>query len=123
MQDDQDRRYIDRLFIPGASLYYRKLDRFNFLRRYQGPIALTDISKSTVSIPEQLVLKSKTLLDLKIILPENQIISLKGSVRGFETNIEKNKFKTIIQFQPFGYGREYNSFRVKKKLDRFFVEK
>ena len=123
MQGDKDRRYIDRIYIPGASIYYRKLSRFNFFRRYQGPMSLADISKSTLSVPEHLSYKSRTVLDLKIILPENQIINLKGAISGFEMNNDSKTNKTIIQFQPYGYGKEYNSFRSKRKLDRFLSDK
>jgi hypothetical protein len=123
MQNDKERRYIDRIYIPGASLYYRKFTRFNFLKRFHGPMSLTDISKSTVSIPAQLSFKTRTVLDIKIILPKNQIINLKGAIRGFETNHANNSYKTVIQFQPYGYGREYNSFRSKRKLDRFLADK
>ena len=122
MSESNDRRYIDRIMIPGAKVYYKKSSGFTYFKRYRGPLYLTDITKSTVSVPEKLSLHIKTGLDLKIVIPENQIISMKGIISGFETDINSQSVKTIIQFNPYGHGKKYNSFRSKKKLDRFLAD-
>ena len=121
MSENKDRRYIDRIMIPGAKVYYKKSSGFTYLKRYNGPLFLTDITKSTISVPEKLSLHIKTGLDLKIIIPENQVISMKGIISGFENDINSRSVKTVIQFNPFGHGKQYNSFRSKKKLDRFLA--
>ncbi len=119
MSESKDRRYIDRIMIPGAKVYYKKSSRFTYFTRYHGPLHLADITKSTISVPEKLALHIKTDLDLKIVIPENRIISLKGIICGFENDINSQSIRTIIQFNPYGYGKKYNSFRSKKKLDHF----
>ena len=65
MSESKDRRYIDRIMIPGAKLYYKKSSRFTYFKRYRGPLYLADITKSTISVPEKLSLHIKTDLDLK----------------------------------------------------------
>ena len=122
MSESKERRYIDRIMIPGAKVYYKKSSGFTYFKRYRGPFYLIDITKSTISVPEKLSLHIKTGLDLKIVIPENQIISMKGIISGFETDINSQSVKTIIQFNPYGHGKKYNSFRSKKKLDRFLTD-
>jgi len=117
----KDRRYIDRLMIPGAKVYYKKSTRFTFLNRYHGPLHLSDITKSTISIPEKLEMPSKTDLELKIIFPEENLINMKGIISGFEPDPKGHWIKTIIQFNPYGHGKKYNSFRLKKRLDRILT--
>ena len=121
MSENKDRRYIDRIMIPGAKVYYKKSSGFTYLKRYHGPLFLADITKSTISVPEKLSLHIKTGLDLKIVIPENQVLSMKGIISGFENDINSQSVKTVIQFNPFGHGKQYNSFRSKKKLDRFLA--
>jgi hypothetical protein len=43
---------------------------------------------------------------------------MKGIISGFEPDPQGHWIKTIIQFNPYGYGKKYNSFRSKKRLDR-----
>jgi hypothetical protein len=121
VSENKDRRYIDRIMIPGAKVYYKKSNGVTLFKRYRGPLYLADITKSTMSVPEKLLLHIKTNLDLKIVIPENQIINMKGIISGFETDINSQSVKTIIQFNPFGHGKKYNSFRSKKKLGRFLA--
>ena len=118
LSEAKDRRYIDRLMIPGAKVYYKKLTRFTFFNRYQGPLHLTDITKSTISIPEKIEMPSKTDLELKIVFPEENLINMKGIISGFEHDPKGDWIKTIVQFNPYGHGKKYNSFRSKKRLDR-----
>jgi hypothetical protein len=118
LSEAKDRRYIDRLMIPGAKVYYKKSTRFTFFNRYHGPLHLADITKSTVSIPEKLEMPSKTDLELKIIFPEENLLNMKGIISGFEPDPQGHWTKTIIQFNPYGHGKKYNSFRSKKRLDR-----
>jgi hypothetical protein len=121
LNEGKDRRYIDRLIIPGAKVYYKKLAGFAIFHRYHGPLHLSDITKSTISIPEKIDLPSKTNLNLKIIFPEENLINMKGIIAGFEPDPKGQWTKTIIQFNPYGHGKMYNSFRSKKRLDRFLA--
>ena len=121
MAENKERRYIDRVMIPGAKVYYKKSVGFALFKRYRGPLFLADITKSNISVPDKLSLHIKTCLDLKIVIPENQVLSMKGIISGFENDINSQSVKTVIQFNPFGHGKQYNSFRSKKKLDRFLA--
>ena len=119
MNESNDRRYIDRIIIPGAKVYYKKTSRFSCFKKFQGPVQLTDITKSAISVPKKLPFPNKFDLELRIIMPENQTLSMKGKVRGIKADSTGKFVSTIIQFNPFGSEKEYNSFRTKKKLDHF----
>ena len=119
MNDSNDRRYIDRIIIPGAKVYYKKTSRFSCFTKFQGPLQLTDITKSAISVPKKLPFPKKIDLELKIIMPENEALSMKGKVRGIKEDANGKFVNTIIQFNPFGSEKEYNSFRTKKRLDQF----
>ncbi len=119
MNESNDRRYIDRIIIPGAKVFYKKTSRFSYFKKFQGPLHLTDITKSAISVPKKLPFPKRFDLELKIVMPENEVLGMKGKVRGFKEDSSGKFINTIIQFNPFGSEKEYNSFRTKKKLDQF----
>ncbi len=45
MDDLKDRRYMHRVSIPSALLYFREIEKPFLLSTYQGPFQITDISK------------------------------------------------------------------------------
>lgn len=122
MQKAKDRRYAERVNLTDGKIFYRKLDGILKFPRYQGPVNLDDLSKSTISIPVVLNYARKTQIELKILVPGFPEIYLKGSVLGFEEDHNHGISKTIIQILPYGYGKTYNSFHEKKKLDRFLSQ-
>ena len=119
MNNADDRRYIDRIIIPGAKVYYRRTSRCTWFAKFQGPLHLNDITKSAISVPRKLSIPKKINLELKIIIPENEILKMKGKVSKVKEDATGKFIKTIIQFNPFGNEKEYNSFRAKKKLDHY----
>jgi len=118
LENNKDRRYIDRIPIPGSKVYHRKSAFFLGFKRYKGPSNLSDITKSTISIPERLSYDKKISLDVKIIFPQNISVNMKGFISTIEEDPSLGKIKTIVQFYPYGYGKKYNNFRTKKKLAR-----
>ena len=119
MENSNERRYADRINVPEGRIFYRKLEKFMSLSRYQGPVQLEDMTKSTLSIPVHLPYKIHTQVEVKISAPGYSDICIKGQVQDFELDNKTGNTKTIIQIMPFGQGRIYNSFKTKKKLDKF----
>lgn len=122
MQNLNERRYADRVYIPDGKIFYRKLEKFMMLSRYQGPVRLEDITKSTISIPGELQYPRHTPVELKISAPGFPDICLKGQVMDYEEDQGSGMIKTIIQIMPFGQGKTYNSFKTKKKLDKILSQ-
>jgi len=119
MDDQNDRHYQAKMPSPGGKVYYRKTGNLSFLRPYQGPLGLDGLSKSTVSVSGRLPYGQKTCLDLKIFLSQKQVVRLKGNIAGTEHVVDEQLGKSIIQLLPFGFGRNYNSFKAKDILDEF----
>jgi len=117
MEELKDRRYMERVRIPMAKLYYRVKDRHKLLNSYQGPFPISDISKSSLSIEGCLNLKNKTQICLKISIPDHPEILLKGQILGFISDRAGRVVKTIIQLMPYGLDPQYNSFKYKKRLE------
>ena len=111
--DIEERRYINRLILPDAKIYFRRFDRFNPIRHYQGPVDLADISKSALRVYGLLPCEKKNRLQIKLVIPGCPDISVKCWLKNFD---EKNA-TTVLQFLPFGMGRNYNSFRTKQQLE------
>jgi hypothetical protein len=117
----EDRRYIDRLSIPGTRVFFKKTVGFSLFRKYKGPYSLSDITKCTISLTDKIRLPVRTDLNLKLIFPDKHLLNMKGSIRGFEHDAQGRFYKTVIQFNPFGNGKKYNSFRTKKRLERLLT--
>ena len=114
MENNKERRYIDRVELPLAQIYYRPLDRYTVFRNYHGPLDLADISKSAMRIYGKLVEDKNIAVEIKLVVPGFSRICMKCRIMGFD---ERNTC-TIVQFLPFGIGRNYNTFRAKEKLEQ-----
>jgi len=108
---------MERFRLPQARLYYRIGSRYFFFNGYRGPVKISDINKSSLGIVGSLELAPRTSLMLKIILPEYPVIILKGHISGFLKDHEERIIRTIIQFKPYGYDEQYNSFKYKRRLE------
>ncbi len=117
MDDLKDRRYMDRITIPKAQLFYRVNDKHKLLHAYHGPFWISDICKSSLSISGALRFKNKTPLCLKLIVPDQPEILLKGFILGYLRNRAGQVIKTVIQLMPFGHAPQYNTFKQKRRLE------
>jgi len=118
MEEQKERRYIDRKTWPEAVVFYRRNTRVNFIRPFQGPVRLIDISKSAMRVRAELAFARNTDLQLKICIPGNPAIFLKGRV----SSIDHENQHSIIHVLPFGYGDGYNSFHAKSILELMLNE-
>ena len=112
----KDRRYMDRISIPGSTLYYRSEGKSLLLNNYHGPVQIVDLCKSSISIAGKLHRRTTRCLQIKINIPDYSPLKLKGQILGCIKDPMGNIRKTIIQILPFGYQAQYNSFKNKKRL-------
>ena len=122
MNDLKDRRYMDRIHIPMAKMYYRQSEKNKLLNTFQGPVPIADMSKSSLSIDAPLKFKLKTHLYLKILIPDHPVIFLKGQIAGHLSNAAGEIIRTIIQILPYGLDPCYNSFKFKKRLEHCLAD-
>ncbi len=113
MNKSKERRYIDRIEVPGASVFYRRNSRVNFVLPFLGPVRLVDISKSALRVESELLFSKNTRLQLKICFPGKPAVFVKGKVSA----IDRGSGQSVIQLLPFGYGTDYNSFYSKTNLE------
>ena len=102
-----DRRYLDRLEIPGAKIEY-KLQ--NGRTATTGLINLTKIS---VRFYTKHKFKTDELVEISIKIIDKETIRVKGNVVWFQTAKENefNKANAVVQFLPFGTDEKYNSLK------------
>ena len=113
MDNSKERRYIDRLAVPQAKVYYRTLGRYAIFNYYQGPLDLADISKSALRIYGKLPGEKNTNVEIKLVIPGFSMVTVKCRIMGFD---ERHTY-TIAQLLPYGIGRNYNSFQTKHNLE------
>jgi hypothetical protein len=116
MKETKDSRYQERIHIPGAQVLYKKENKL--FKRFSAPMPLKDITKSGVCFKIIHNLKIGTIIDLKILLPQKQMIRVKG--RLVWANYDPQNYDQSfagVQFLPFGEGSKYNSFHSLNKLE------
>ena len=109
MEEPLDRRTQDRIMIPGSEIYYKPKRTFGFLYKYHGPQKLIDISKSGAGFIASLPISRIPDLDVKVKVPGEDIIKLKGTVVWKSGVMEPGRIRMGMQFFPFGKSRIYNS--------------
>ncbi len=116
MNDQSQEALQERPEFPGGEVYFKKAGKFSFLKRFRGPLNLSQLSKSSVKISGLIPVKVKTCLDLKIVLSGKESILLRGYFNGPQDPAGED-VQSQIQLLPFGDGRNYNSFSAKKILE------
>ena len=90
----------------------------NFFHKYSPPHRLVNINKSGLSFEADHQISPGMLLFLKIIIPGEKKICLKGRMVWIAAKQKMGNYLTGIQFLPFGKGKQYNSFLSHDKLQR-----
>lgn len=117
-----DHRSLDRLSIPDARVYYRKVSSWFLPSAFKGPYEMKDISKSSLRFHEGILSANNTVIELKILFPGVSNLRIKGRVAGPQDDKNYHRGYTLIHFLPFGSRKVYNSYRCKRKLDRIIAE-
>jgi len=105
-----DRRNTERYQIPGSQVLYKAGDGRVFL----SPIK--DLSYYSVCFEvENDFLRGETV-DLRIIMPGKESISVKGNIVWSSFKSSENGSYATVQFLPFGTDEKYNSMETLYKL-------
>jgi hypothetical protein len=118
MANFKERRHLERFSIPGAKTLYKVDKRINLFNRYLGPTNLKDITKNGVCIEILEEIKPGSLLNLKILVPGEEKLDLRGQLVWSEKIEAHRPVKAGIQFLPYGKGKPYNSFKTRETLER-----
>jgi len=117
MSDPKERRFFERISIPGAEVSYRKSKRFNWFNGFTGPVPMKDITKGGICFKIQTPLAEGMTIEIKVVIPGEAPFDVKGNI------VWANQFQASdepyagVQFRPFGKGRHYNSFRTHERLE------
>ncbi len=118
MSDQKERRFYERIQIPGAEVAYRARKRFNWFSGYDGPVPMKDITKSGICFKLKTRLERGATVEIKINIPGEEQFSVTGNI--VWTNIDRSPDDGYagVQFRPFGKGHHYNSFRTHERLEQ-----
>lgn len=114
-QSEKDQRATDRVSIPGATVLFRKHNRFGFLDRYSRPMQLYNFTKSGICFlsDKEFHLGEKILI--QIVIPGERSLRLVGQIRWIEYDGLEGARIVGVQFRAFGKGLDYNPI---KSLDQ-----
>ena len=116
MNQESNRRTIDRVQIPHGSVYYKPEIHLNILNRYSGPEFLSDISKSGAGFIVSHALSKNDYIRVKFNIPGEKSIVLHGHVRWVSSEAIFGKNRIGMQFSPYGYKSKYNAIYKLERL-------
>jgi hypothetical protein len=122
MTKDDERRYVERIFINGALVIFKELKKINFFHKYSPPHRLVNLNKSGLSFEADHKISPGLLMFFKIIIPGERKICLKGRTAWIAAKQKMVNYLAGIQFLPFGKGKQYNSFLSHDKLQRLITK-
>ena len=107
-----DRRNTDRLKISGAQILFK---------RESGEAAMKPMKDLTFSgvcfeVDEKMTVGD--LIEMRIILPGEESITIKGNIVWSEVNASTKIVYTAVQFLPFGTDERYNPMEIYQKLKK-----
>ena len=114
----EDKRTQVRLKIPEGRVSYKNALGFDLFTTYTGPGELLDISKSGAGFIIGQPLELEDLIKVKIHIPGEKNLILRGQVRWVEADAESGRHRVGMQFAPYGYRRDYNSPNKLTRLGR-----
>ncbi len=117
MVQERDRRYSKRVQFDDARVYCQENSSFKLFNQFSEPFALNDLTKSGISFNTNKKISRGDEVYLKIDIPGQQKIRVKGRVV-WVSNEETKHHAIGVQFLPFGTMKQYNSFSAREKLQR-----
>ncbi len=117
MSDPKERRFYERISIPGAEVSYRPRKSFNWFSGFNGPVPMKDITKSGICFRLDTPIGKGATLEIKVRIPGEEPFSVKGEIVWADYIASINGTYAGIQFKPFGKGRHYNSFKTHERLE------
>jgi len=121
MTEERERRYSKRYHFNDGKVYCQENSTFGFFKQFSEPFNLNDLTKSGISFITTKKVSRGDEVNLKIDIPGEQKIQVKGRVVWVSSRDEI--FNTVgVQFLPFGTMKQYNSFGAREKLERLIGE-
>lgn len=107
-----ERRYLDRIKIPGAEVEYKSKDG----NTTKGE--LIDLTKISVKFYIDCELNEGDFIEIVIYVEDREEIHVKGNIVWIKIVNENNISRTVgvVQFLPFGSDERYNSLDCYEKL-------
>jgi hypothetical protein len=118
MPPEKDRRFLERISINGAKIVYRLENEKRFLRRFSDPVPLSDLTWSSLRFEADSSLAAGELIDLQILIPGEEKISVKGHLIWNSRSDKSERNYVVVQLLPFGPGRNYNPIPTREILKR-----
>jgi hypothetical protein len=113
----QKHRANDRLKIPGASVYPCK--RISHLRLIFGSIrglTLFNINKSGICFESSNLYKKGEIICIMVKIPGEKRFFVEACVKWLEDKPESSRYYVGAQLQPFGKGKNLNSYKTLHRL-------
>ena len=117
MKQSTDRQTQIRNNIPNTSLLIKQTQSFLNKFSYKGQNEIVNLSKSGAGIISTLRLKKGETIKLKIKIPGEKDLILKGKIKWTNQINGNGTYRSGIQFHPFGYKRYYNSVENLERLN------
>jgi hypothetical protein len=105
-----ERRKNDRFKVPGAQIAYTLPHGESSL------VPLVDLTKCSAKFQTRHMVELGTAVNLEIVLPENESISLKSRVIRLSDPHNEKMTGAVVLFMPFGTFEEYNSIQSYDQL-------
>ena len=102
-----ERRYLDRIKIPGAEIKYAKNNGDS------ATVELIDLTKISVRFFSNHEFGEGELINLTILVKGHARIQVNGNIVWTHPTEENDKYKSmaVVQFLPFGTDERYNSLK------------
>ena len=116
MTDFKERRNYPRVRVEGAQVAYKRKSGFDLFNRFSNKCQMKDLAKGGICFETDLNLERGLIVGLKLALPGEKTIIVKGKIVWSESSDEGSVYAGV-QFLPFGKGKQYNSFECWEKLE------
>jgi len=117
MVEEKDRRFSERYHFDNAKVYCQEDSTLGLFRQFSEPFTLNNLTKSGISFKTTKSVTRGDQVQLKIDIPGNQKIKIKGRVVWVAEQSQEQQ-SVGVQFLPFGTMKQYNSFTSREKLER-----
>jgi hypothetical protein len=113
-----ERRKQERLEISGAVTYFRDAEHPGLKNQNYAPAKLVDLSKGGIGFETNEPVIPDEILWVRIKIPEEQMLTLKGTVRWTAPVPGNDRNRVGLRFTLFGREKDYNSPYALEALER-----
>jgi hypothetical protein len=118
MEEQRDRRNLERLEIEGAKISLRREKSVNILERYSEPYPVKDLTWSSVRFITNRLLHTGESVEIELSVPGEKKIRVRGHLVWTSARAEGHEHYAVVQFLPFGNEKPYNPIKYKEMLKK-----